>query len=118
VATGTLPSLDDFNDGDLVLRPVEQRVGSWYSFTDQTAGCAKLSVEKGDSSSALHFTGGGFDKWGAGFCVALAWSLAEGGLCTYDVSAYSGIRFRARGNGTLRMTFTSDLVWDFFRSSL
>ena len=106
-APGTLPSLDDFNDGDLMLSPVEQRVGSWYSFTDQTAGCANLRVEKADASKALHFIGGGFAKWGAGFGAALAWSPSDRGLCTYDLSAYSGIRFRARGNVTLRMTFTS-----------
>ena len=106
-ASGTSPTLDDFNDGDLVLRSLEQRVGSWYSFTDETAGCAKLSVEKVDASPALHFAGGGFSKWGAGFGVALAWSLAQSGLCTYDVSAYSGVRFRARGNAGVRLNVPS-----------
>ncbi|HKO46473.1 MAG TPA: hypothetical protein VJV79_02040 [Polyangiaceae bacterium] len=106
-ATGTMPSLDDFDDGNLVLRPDEQRVGSWYHFTDETAGCAKLTVEKAESSPSLHFTGGGFSKWGAGFGVSLAWSLAQSGLCTYDLSVYSGVRFRARGNATLRMNIPS-----------
>jgi poly(3-hydroxybutyrate) depolymerase len=106
-AAGTLPALDDFDDGDLLLRPAEQRVGHWYSFTDETPGCAKLAVEKVDSSSALHFTGGGFSKWGAGFGVSLAWSVAQSGLCSYDLSAYSGVRFRARGNATLRMNIPS-----------
>lgn len=102
-APGTAPTLDDFDDGNLFLRRDEQRVGSWYSFTDESTGCAKLSVEKGDSSPALHFSGGGFSKWGAGFGVSLAWSMAQSGMCSYDLSAYSGVRFRARGNTTLRM---------------
>ncbi len=99
--------LDDFDDGNLVLRPVEQRVGSWYAFADGTAGCAALRVETADSSPALHFTGGGFSGWGAAFGTALAWSMEESGLCTYDLSAYSGIRFRARGNVNLRLNFAS-----------
>lgn len=107
VAAGTEPTLDDFDDGDLLLRPVEQRVGTWYSFTDDSAGCATLNIEKADSSPALHFSGGGFSRWGAGFGISLAWSAPESGVCTYDVSAYSGVRFRARGNGPLRMNVPS-----------
>jgi polyhydroxybutyrate depolymerase len=106
-AAGTEPTLDDFEDGDLLLRPVEQRVGSWYSFTDETAGCAKLGIEKADASPALHFSGGGFSKWGAGFGISLAWSMPQSGMCTYDLSAYSGVRFRARGNTSLRMNIPS-----------
>jgi len=106
-AAGTVRTLDDFDDGDLLLRPDEQRAGEWYSFTDETAGCAKLRVESGDSSPALHFSGGGFTKWGAGFGVSLAWSIAQSGVCTYDLSAFSGVRFRARGNGTVRLNFPS-----------
>lgn len=106
-AAGTAPTLDDFDDGNLFLRPLEQRVGTWYSFTDETTGCAKLSVEKGNSSPALHFTGGGFSNWGAGFGISLAWSIAQNGMCTYDLSAYAGVRFRARGNATVRMNVAS-----------
>ncbi|HYQ27887.1 MAG TPA: hypothetical protein VER04_11735 [Polyangiaceae bacterium] len=107
VAAGTEPTLDDFDDGNLLLRQVEERVGQWYTFTDETAGCAKLNVENAASSPALHFSGGGFTKWGAGFGVSLAWSLDQGGACTYDLSAYSGVRFRARGNAIVRMNVAS-----------
>lgn len=106
-ANGSLPTLDDFEDGNLLLRTNEQRAGEWYTFTDETAGCAKLGVESADSSQALHFSGGGFSRWGAGFGVSLAWSQAQSGVCTYDLSAYSGVRFRARGKGTLRLNFPS-----------
>jgi polyhydroxybutyrate depolymerase len=115
VAGGSAPIVDDFDDGNLLLRPDEQRVGAWYSFTDETPGCAELRVEAGDSSPALHFSGGGFSAWGAGFGVSLAWSIAEAGLCIYDLSAYSGIRFRARGNAPLRMNVPSRA--SAFRSS-
>jgi poly(3-hydroxybutyrate) depolymerase len=101
------PSIDNFDDGDLVLKPVERRVGSWYSFTDETAGCLSMQVENSGTSAALHLSGGGFTKWGAGFGTALAWSMADQSLCTYDVSAYAGVRFRARGKGTLRMNVTT-----------
>lgn len=106
-AAGKLPRLDDFDDENLLLAPVEDRVGTWYDFSDGTAGCANLKVENVASSPALHFTGSGFSKWGAAFGVALAWSMSQNGLCTYDLSAYSGIRFRARGNATVRMNVAS-----------
>ncbi|MEO6602829.1 MAG: PHB depolymerase family esterase [Polyangiaceae bacterium] len=106
-ASGADPSVDNFDDGNLLLQPLEQRVGMWYSFTDETTGCAKLSVERAESASALHLSGGGFSKWGAGFGVSLAWSNARSGLCTYDASAYSGVRFRARGNAIIRLNFAT-----------
>ena len=106
-ASGAQPSVDDFNDGNLFLPSREQRVGSWYTFTDQTPGCFKLAVETSDSSPALHLTGGGFSNWGAGFGTSLAWSTAQNAMCTYDASAYSGVRFRARGNATLRLNFAT-----------
>ncbi|HEX2871681.1 MAG TPA: PHB depolymerase family esterase [Polyangiaceae bacterium] len=107
VAGGAEPRVDDFNDGDMLLPSNEQRVGEWYRFTDETTGCATLGVEKGDASPALHFSGGGFRAWGAGFGTALAWSNAAGGLCAYDASAYSGVRFRAKGNANLRLNVAS-----------
>lgn len=104
---GAEPLVDDFNDDNLFLPSNEHRVGEWYSFTDETTGCATLGVERADGSPALHFSGGGFGAWGSGFGTAFAWSDAARGLCTYDATAFSGIRFRAKGNASLRMNVAS-----------
>jgi polyhydroxybutyrate depolymerase len=98
--------VDDFNDHNLLLPSNEKRAGEWYRLMDDTGGCATLSVDAG-ASPALRFRGGGFRGWGAGFGTALAWSSAAAGLCTYDASAYSGVRFKAKGNATLRVNFAS-----------
>ncbi len=104
-ATGDSPLLDDFADGNLMISPLEQRSGQWYVYTDETRGCVNLSIQ-GDTS-ALHVTGEGFSDWGAGFGTALGWSAAAGNACTYDLSAYSGVRFRARGSASLYMNLAT-----------
>lgn len=106
-ADGTTPVIDDFEDGTLVLPSSEGRHGGWYTFTDGTTGCISAEVMSDSSSLAMHVAGGGFEAGRAGFGTALDWSNTQQGFCTYDVSAYAGIRFRARGKGQLRVTFPS-----------
>ncbi len=106
-ADGSSPVLDDFESGDLSLPSSEGRHGSWFTFTDGTTGCINSEVTTDSSSMALHLSGGGFTTWGAAVGTALNWSYMQQGLCSYDLSAYSGIRFRVRGNAVLRVVFPS-----------
>jgi len=90
---GSSPLLDDFEDGTLFLPGLEGRRGMWYSFTDGTAGCLNMEVASDAASKALHVYGGGFSGGrDVGFGTNLAWSDAQQAKCTYDLSAYSGIR--------------------------
>lgn len=106
-ADGSSPLVDDFETGTSLLPAAEGRSGEWYTFTDGTAGCIRSEVVTDGSSRALHLSGGGFSRWGAGFGTTWDWSNAEQGMCTYDLSAYSGIRFRARGDAWLRVEIPS-----------
>lgn len=94
---GASPLLDDFSDGDFLLSPQEKRNGAWFVFTDETAGCVEASVDE----KQLTVTGEGFSSWGAGF--GFSFNAREDLACLYDASAYSGVRFRARGNAPLRV---------------
>lgn len=106
-ADGSSPIVDDFETGTLALPAAEGRSGQWYTFTDGTTGCIRSEIVTDASSRVLHLSGGGFTTWGAGFGTVWDWSNAQEGMCTYDLSAYSGIRFRARGNAWLRVTISS-----------
>ena len=106
-ADGSSPIVDDFESGTLFLPPAEGRIGQWSTYTDGTSGCIRSEVVVDASSQALHVSGGGFTAMGAGFGTVWDWSDAQQGVCTYDLSAYSGIRFRARGNAWLRVTIPS-----------
>lgn len=103
-ADGSSPIVDDFETGTLFLPPAEGRIGEWYTYTDGTTGCIRSEVVADGSSQVLHVSGGGFTARGAGFGTTWDWSGAQQGVCAYDLSAYSGIRFRARGNAWLRVT--------------
>lgn len=103
IATGGSSLLDDFEDGDVMTLPVEGRSGVWYSFTDGTLGSLQMAISADENGRALHLSGGGFSEWGAAAGVGVAWSSEKQKLCSYDASAYAGIRFRARGNAPLRV---------------
>lgn len=80
------------------------RADAWFSYADGTpGGVLEQRVEPSAESHALHVTARGFHGWGAGVGLAFGgWTPAARG-CELDASAYAGIRFRARGAGTLRI---------------
>lgn len=103
MATGEAPLLADFEERSASLLPAESRRGAWYTYTDGTPGCLSMAVVAEGSGHVLHLTGAGFSEWGAGFGTALSASLDPPGICLYDASRYAGVRFRAKGNASLRM---------------
>ncbi|HET9931426.1 MAG TPA: hypothetical protein VFQ35_12085, partial [Polyangiaceae bacterium] len=82
---------------------------AWFSYSDGTAGGVlrqETSTWK-DGQRALHVTASGFREWGAGLGVPVGMLAAAQGPCEFDASAYSGVRFRARGRGALRLAVAS-----------
>jgi hypothetical protein len=109
--------VDDFEDGDQAAFKVFQREGWWFSVGDSTEG-AKLSPEHGsfrperlpaaegnrDNLFAAHFKAEGQKEWGAVWGVSLRWE-SKGIRCPLNLSAFAGLRFRAKGPGTVRVGF-------------
>lgn len=104
-ASGESSVVDDFEEAGVVLAERDGRAGFWYAYDDGSGG--RLSfVEETDAAAAnhvLHANVAGFTTWGATVALALAIQRASGKSCWYDASRYSGLRFRARGTGTVRV---------------
>jgi hypothetical protein len=114
---GDTTLLDDFEDGDHQLFKAFEREGWWFSYADATEG-AKLYPERGkfaperlppsvatkDDMFAAHMKAEGQKDWGAVWGVSLRWEK-KGIRCPYNLSAFDGVRFRARGPATVRVSF-------------
>lgn len=103
-ATGSAPLIDDFEGSDTLALQNDGRDGSWYVFQDGTgtlsSGSPPIPEDGGANGSgkALHLAGSGFVNWGAGVSVELRQSSAP-----YDATVHQGLRFWARGTGSLRI---------------
>jgi hypothetical protein len=98
---GTEPLIDDFEDGDDELRPLEGRVGFWRWAREIDApgtAPALIPVPRSDATRAnrlaLHVKGGQLVDWGA--TVEFDFRPA-----CYDASKYVGVSFQARGPGRI-----------------
>lgn len=99
VATGEAPVIADFEDCSSAILRNEGREGYFYDYHDGSAGTFTVDVESG----ALHITSADWTAWGVGFACGLGPLLDEPAYCSYDASRYAGIRFRAKGRGTIRL---------------
>jgi hypothetical protein len=90
------------------------RHGSWYASNDGTGIQAPAPDPAGDKpfplgtpgapeseKFALRTVGWGFRDWGA--FVSAALNAPDKALCSYDVTAFTGLRFQAKGSGNLRV---------------
>lgn len=100
-APGRAPLVDDFEDGDDELSPVEQRAGFWRWARESDApgtAPALLPVPRPDASArnrlALHAKGGQLYDWGATIEVSFRPPC-------YDATAYQGLALAARGPGRI-----------------
>lgn len=98
-ATGGSPLLDDFEDGDDALAPLEQRAGFWRWARESDApgtAPALMPVPRADATArnklALHVKGGRLFDWGATVEVDFRPPC-------YDASHYLGVKLQARGPG-------------------
>jgi hypothetical protein len=106
-AQGNDPLIDDFEDGDPRIAPLEHRAGFWSASNDNTAtqrptlrgplSMARIPGGRGTSQFALHTSGGRFTKWGA--LLAADFSPRR----CYDASVYAGLTFFARGRGSINV---------------
>lgn len=107
---------DDFEDGDAKIFKGYEREGWWFTATDKTPG-GKILPEEGfhperlgpdeatpDNLFAAHLAASGFKEWGAIWGVALHW-VNNGVRCPFNASAFSGLKLRVRGSGTVRLAF-------------
>jgi len=99
--TGNEPAIDDFEDGDDAIRPLEGRVGFWRWAREIDApgtAPALIPVPRADATRgnrlAQHVKGGQLADWGA--TVEFDFRPA-----CYDASRYVGVSFQARGPGRI-----------------
>ena len=100
-ANGSEPLIDDFEDGDDAIRPLEGRVGFWRWAREIDApgsAPALIPVPRPDATRgnrlAQHVKGGQLSDWGA--TVEFDFRPA-----CYDASKYAGVSFQARGPGRI-----------------
>jgi len=105
VGAATDLAIDDLEDGDNVLTPVGSRTGYWYTFNDGTGVQVpaptvlfKPTVPGSTTSAKFAATTSGpaFTKYGAG--MGFDFNNKASKSCPYDASAYTGIKFWAKGN--------------------
>ena len=107
--------IDDFEDGNDHIFKGYQRDGFWFSAGDKTEGStitpmapfvAELlpaTEATKDNRYAVHLTAAGQKDWGVVWGAALQYTH-DGLKCPLNVSAFAGIRFRAKGPGTIRVS--------------
>jgi hypothetical protein len=98
---GREPVIDDFEDGDGAIRPLEGRRGTWYVARDSDPRGSSQPLlpsvrpeATAENRYALHSQAGELLDWGASIEIAFAPPC-------YDASAYAGVAFSARGPGRL-----------------
>jgi hypothetical protein len=111
VVYARLDMIDDMEDGDLSIREVNGRSGSWQAFNDGTLTgtedsamtnmvpprtIAGSSTGSSMSQHGYHISGGGYSGWGAGWMVDFN---TASGRAPYDASDYAGIVFWAKSDG-------------------
>ncbi len=103
VGTGESPLIDGFEDGDDSIEEVDGRLGSWYTYVDESS-TAKLTLEMvedvagpGSASGVLKITGGKFKEY-SGVGVQLRWEEDGDVACVFDASYYDGISLWLKGH--------------------
>jgi hypothetical protein len=106
--------IDTLEDGDNSVCASGGRNGAWFVVGDGTGTQSPsdnadipttLSSPRGKSKVAAHSSGTGFSDWGA----VLGITLVEGDdhLEYFDATSFGGLRFHARGSGTVRVSITT-----------
>jgi len=100
-ASGSEPLIDDFEDGDDEIRPLEGRAGFWRWAREIDApgtAPALIPIPRPDATRAnrfaQHVKGGQLVDWGA--TIEFDFRPA-----CYDASRYVGVSFQARGPGRI-----------------
>ena len=109
----TTDMIDNLDDSDGRILQANGRQGPWHSFNDQNGGNQQPPVNgaftakaggANSTSHAVHTTGSGFGFAGVGFDLNNPTNMPEAReSLAYNASAFTGIRFWAKGNGNLRI---------------
>jgi hypothetical protein len=102
---GSEVGIANFDEG-LDILGVDGRGGVWFGYSDGTGSQTDnpIPVVASDlGGKALHITGGGYTNWGSGFGCAIGFDFQKNAQCPYDASAFSGIRLKVKGSGTVRL---------------
>jgi aryl-phospho-beta-D-glucosidase BglC (GH1 family) len=106
--------IDTLEDGDGAICANSGRNGEWFVANDETGTqspgssseiARTLSSPRGASTAAAHTSGSGFTDWGAILGVTLV--KGDGRLDYFDASSFAGLRFHARGTGTVLASVTT-----------
>lgn len=110
--------IDDLEDGNNAIALKAPFQGYWYVYNDGTgtqtpardvpAGSSPFMGKAGGATTPAYAactSGSGFTLWGAG----IGFNLQDigGSACGVDASSVSGIRFQAKGSGTVRLQIAS-----------
>jgi len=99
VASGTAPLIDDLTDGNEWILTNEGRLGTWYVYNDGTGSqVPALNTPTLPTDGRMCTSGDGFTSWGAGLGLSIDADASKN--CNYDVTAYTGIRFKLEGSTT------------------
>lgn len=120
LTTGTNNTIDDFEDGNLNILPLEGRSGTWIHLRSDTSGSLMpellMANKAGEISSVLGFGGPGMQPVGTAYpwahVQAVLYTIGSASApksCVYDASAYDGIYFQAIGTANIRMSLEMDL---------
>ena len=106
VASGRDPMVDDFEDGDLNLLPLEQRKGTWTT----PSGAASIEFVEaedvpGEGSQVMKISIEDSERRGPSIAFSLVGKSEAGDELHYDASAYDGLQFWIKGNQRARMNF-------------
>lgn len=103
--------IDDFEDGDDQISPLEGRSGGWYAGndgqgmqtprSDQRLEPSVLEPPRAGSTRAAHTFGGPFQVWGA--LIGASLGYAAGQAAPHDISKYRGVRLWLRSGSNSGM---------------
>lgn len=102
---GEALAIADFDDG-LDVMGVDGRGGVWFGYGDGTGKQTDSPipvVTSDQGGKAMHVTGSGFTNWGSGIGCAIAFDFQKNVQCPYDASAFTGLRVKVKGEGSVRL---------------
>ncbi len=97
--------LDDFEEG--LAMTGDPGGGHWFRLDDGSGGTLTLETEgSADESEYLKVNASGFSTW-ATFGLTFGSALGAEQACALSAEGFEGVRFRARGQGALRLRLSA-----------
>lgn len=114
--SGSTALIDDVEDGNDALPAMDNRIGYWFSYRDETDTTGSITEPKpandgaDDSMRSMQVTGkskvDALYGPGFGFNVRTVGATADALSCPYDASAYTGVTLWVRGTGASTIDLT------------